>query len=302
MTESQSAASYAGREIARQPEAWAQAAARSPDFAPFLPRTGERVAVIGCGTSWFMAAAYAAMREDLGGGETDAFAAGQWPATRDYDRVVAISRSGTTTEVLQAIAATTSPVTVITAVPDSPVAAEATHAIALAFADEASVVQTVFATTTLTLLRTSLGVDVRPAIAQALGILAGSAPLDPAVDTATQFTFLGSGWGVGIASEAGLKMREAARAWTESYPQLEYRHGPISIAEPGRVVWVFGEPVPGLLRDIEATGAVIVNDDLDPLADLIRVQRLAVRLAERQGFDPDRPRSLTRSVVLAGSA
>ena len=67
---------------------------------------------------------------------------------------------------------------------------------------------------------------------------------------------------------------------------MEYRHGPISIAEPGRVVWVFGEPVPGLLDDVERTGATIVNDDLDPVADLVRVQQLAVRLAERQRLRP----------------
>ncbi|MFD8122550.1 hypothetical protein ACFV3T_15890, partial [Streptomyces albidoflavus] len=36
----------------------------------------------------------------------------------------------------------------------------------------------------------------------------------------------------------------------------------------------------------------------DPLADLIRAQRLAVTLAESQGQNPDRPRNLTRSVVL----
>jgi fructoselysine-6-P-deglycase FrlB-like protein len=301
MTEpSQSAASYAGREIARQPEAWAQAVQRLPEFAPVLPRAGERVAVIGCGTSWFMAAAYAALREELGAGETDAFAAGQWPAARNYDRVLAISRSGTTTEILQAIEATTSPVAVITAVPDSPVVAVATDTVVLDFADEVSVVQTLFATTALTLLRASLGVDVAPSIEQAIRILAGDHPLDASVEAARQFTFIGSGWGAAIASEAGLKMREAARVWTESYPQLEYRHGPISIAEPGRVVWVFGDPVPGLLSEIAATGAIVVNDDLDPLVDVIRVQQLAVRLAEAQGFDPDRPRSLTRSVVLAG--
>ena len=59
--------------------------------------------MIGCGTSWFMAAAYAALREQLGAGETDTFAASQFPAERTYDRVVAISRSGTTTEVIRAI-------------------------------------------------------------------------------------------------------------------------------------------------------------------------------------------------------
>jgi glucosamine 6-phosphate synthetase-like amidotransferase/phosphosugar isomerase protein len=43
----------------------------------------------------------------------------------------------------------------------------------------------------------------------------------------------------------------------------------------------------------------VVDDDLDPLADLIRVQRLAVALAQAQGEDPDRPRHLSRSVILA---
>jgi fructoselysine-6-P-deglycase FrlB-like protein len=276
---------HVSREIAQQPQAWERARAMLSGASPLLPAAGERVAVIGCGTSWFMAEAYAALREAAGAGETDAFAAGQWPSARPYDRVVAISRSGTTTEVLRAIGETSSPVTAITAVPDSPVAASAAATISLDFADEVSVVQTVFATTALMLLRASLGEQTETAVA-----------------TASQFSFLGRGWGVGVASEGALKMREAARAWTESYPQLEYRHGPISIAEPGRVVWVFGDPVPGLLDDITATGAVLVNDELDPVADLIRVQLLAVRLAERQGFDPDQPRSLTRSVVLAGPA
>ncbi|ADP83573.1 SIS domain-containing protein [Pseudofrankia inefficax] len=291
--------SHAGREIARQPLAWAQARERLPEVAGLLPQPGERVAVLGCGTSWFMAAAYAALREAAGAGETDAFAAGQWPAGRAYDRVVAITRSGTTTEVVRAIGAAEAPVTVLTAVADSPAAAGAGAAIVLDFADEVSVVQTVFATTTLTLLRASLGQPAEPAAAQAQGILDGANSLPPAVDAARQFTFVGAGWCAAIASEAALKLRETTRLWTESYPQLEYRHGPISIAEPGRVVWIFGEPVPGLVRDIEATGATVVNDDLDPLADLVRVQLLGVRLAQRQGFDPDQPRHLTRSVILA---
>ena len=33
------------------------------DLTEVLPRPGESVAVIGCGTSWFMAAAYAGLRE-----------------------------------------------------------------------------------------------------------------------------------------------------------------------------------------------------------------------------------------------
>ncbi|HTY73740.1 MAG TPA: sugar isomerase [Actinomycetes bacterium] len=290
---------HVSREILGQPGAWTTARDLAADVAESLPQTGERVAVIGCGTSWFMAAAYAALREDAGAGETDAFAASQFPAGRSYDRVVAISRSGTTTEVIRAVRTTSAPVVAITAVPGSPVTQVTPRSIVLDFADEESVVQTVFATTALMLLRVSLGEDVDPVIAQAVSVLEGKDPVSPDAQVATQISFLGQGWAYGIAQEAALKMREAAQAWTEAYLQMEYRHGPIAIAEPGRAVWVFGEPREGIADDVRATGAVLVADGLDPLADLIRVQQLAVRRAEQLRLDPDRPRSLTRSVVLA---
>ena len=70
-------------------------------MAGLLPAPGERVAVAGCGTSWFMAQSYAAAREEAGQGETDAFAASEMPPGRRYDRVLVLSRSGTTTEILQ---------------------------------------------------------------------------------------------------------------------------------------------------------------------------------------------------------
>jgi fructoselysine-6-P-deglycase FrlB-like protein len=288
---------HVGREIRRQPQAWRQALDLLPEVAADLPAPGERVAVIGCGTSWFMAESYAKLREQSGAGETDAFAASHFPLDRRYDRVVAISRSGTTTEVVRAIEAVRSPVVAITAVAGSPVDTAANDTILLDFADEESVVQTVFATTTLMLLRASLGEPVEPVIAQASAVLDDPGEL-PAADS-SQFSFIGQGWAYGIAQEAGLKMREAAQLWTEAYPQMEYRHGPIAIAEPGRAVWVFGPAVAGLAADVAETGATFVDDDLDPVADLVRAQLLAVRRAEAQGLDPDRPRHLTRSVVLA---
>jgi fructoselysine-6-P-deglycase FrlB-like protein len=288
-------------EIRRQPASWIQAGRLLTDIAVDLPQPGERVAVIGCGTSWFVALAYAALREQSGGGETDAFAASQLPTARPYDRVIAISRSGTTTEVIDAIEKTRSPVVAITAVPDMPVCAAADRSVVLDFADEESVVQTLFATTTLMLLRASLGEPIGAVAEQAARVLDEVSPLPPEVESAEQITFLGHGWAYGVALEAALKLREAAQLWTEAYPQMEYRHGPIAIAEPGRAVWVFGRPVAGLASDIAATGAALVDDggaDLDPVADLVRVHLLAVRRAERNGLDPDRPRHLTRSVVL----
>ena len=290
--------SFARQEIERQPQAWATAADLARQVRDVLPQPGERVAVIGCGTSWFMAQAYAGLRESAGLGETDAFAASQFPTARRYDRVLAISRSGTTTEVVQAIEEAASPVVALTAVPEGPVAAVAQECVPMAFADEQSVVQTLFATSALTLLRAGLGRPVDDVLAQAEAVLADRWPTPEEVVAATQITFLGQGWAFGIAREAALKLREAAQRWTEAYPQMEYRHGPIAIAEPGRAVWVFGEPVPGLLDDVAVTGAAIVADPLDPQADLVRAQLLAVTVAERLGLDPDRPRSLTRSVVL----
>jgi fructoselysine-6-P-deglycase FrlB-like protein len=187
----------------------------------------------------------------------------------------------------------------ITADPATPVMEIADETVVLDFADEESVVQTVFATTALMLLRAGLGHSLEAVIAQAEQVLAThSTGAESEVDEAEQFSFLGQGWVHGIAREASLKMREAAQAWTESYPQMEYRHGPIAIAEPGRVVWIFGEPVPGLLDDVNATGAIIRNEPIDPVADLVAAQLLAVRLAKAKGLDPDRPRHLSRSVIL----
>jgi fructoselysine-6-P-deglycase FrlB-like protein len=301
--------SLTAEELATQPADWRRAAGLAAGAADALPQRGERVAVIGCGTSWFMAQAYAALREAGGHGETDGLAASEFPFGRKYDRVLAISRSGTTTEVLDLLQRVKAPTTAITADPDTPITGAADRLLVLDFADERSVVQTRFATTALSLLRAHLELEgglpagtrtVAEAAADAARVVAEPVPEE--LVTAEQITFLGRGWTYGLAQEAGLKMREAARAWTESYPAMEYRHGPISIAAPGRAVWAFGGLPEGLAEDVARTGALLLADSgadgIDPLADLVRAQKLAVALAEARGYNPDEPRSLTRSVVL----
>ncbi|RJL34357.1 SIS domain-containing protein [Bailinhaonella thermotolerans] len=286
--------SHVAAEIASQPDCWRRAIDIAPSAAG-LPLPGERVAVIGCGTSLYMAQAYAVLRERAGQGETDAFAASEFPR-RPYDRVLAITRSGTTTEVLAALEATSSPTTAITGDPNTPIMDVAGQVVVLDFADEKSVVQTRFATTGLVLLRAHLGQAPDDLVAQAENALAADLP-ENALDR-RQYTFLGAGWTNGLAQEAGLKLREAAGAWAEAYPGMEYRHGPISVADERSLIWSFGRAPEGLLDDVRATGATAVESAGDPLADLIRAQRLAVALAEAQGLDPDQPRNLTRSVIL----
>ncbi|MGW5097178.1 SIS domain-containing protein [Streptomyces nodosus] len=286
-------------ELNSQPACWSRAAERAPSHRDALPAAGERVAIVGCGTSFFMAQSAAVLREGSGQGETDAFAASEFPRGRRYDRVVALTRSGTTTEVLDLLADLRgrTRTTAITADPDTPVRQRADEVIALDFADERSVVQTRFATTALTLLRAHLGRHPGSVVADARTAL--GTPLPEGLVDCDQFTFLGRDWTVGLAHEAGLKMREASLAWTESYPAMEYRHGPISITTRGRATWMLGEAPEGLARQVGETGGLWVSGGLDPLAELVRVQRLAVALAAARGLDPDRPRHLTRSVVLA---
>ena len=286
------------QEIASQPACWRRVGELAADAAGSLPARGERVAVVGCGTSWFIAQAYAAAREESGHGETDAFAASEMPLGRRYDRLLVLSRSGTTTEILRLLDRLRGivPTVAITAVPGTPVAQAADDVIDLGFADEESVVQTRFATTELALLRAHLGQDLGPAADAAERVLAE--PLPPELAVARQFTFLGTGWTYGLANEAALKLREAAGMWTESYPAMEYRHGPAAVTGEHSVVWVFGDPPDGLGEEITAAGGTAWFGREEPMAELVRAQLVAVAVARARGLDPDRPRNLARSVIL----
>src|SRR5450756_1675099 len=143
------------QEFASQPLMWRTAAAMGAEAREVLPAAGARIAVVGCGTSWFMAQSVAALREAGGLGETDAFTPTEMPPGRRYDAVVVISRSGTTTEIVRALRAVPpgTPTVAISAVRDSPVVEAAGSSILLESADEQSVVQTRFATTALALFR-----------------------------------------------------------------------------------------------------------------------------------------------------
>ena len=267
-------------EILSQPGCWRRAVEVAAASQGLLPRDGERVAVVGCGTSWFMAQAYASLREATGRGETDAFAASELPRGRRYDRLLAITRSGTTTEVLRLLDQVRGgqPTLAVTGDPASDVLGAADQTIVLDFADERSVVQTRFATSTLALLRASLGEDLEPVVADAEQALAAELPAG--LLERTQFTFLGAGWTVGLANEAALKLREACLAWSEAYPAMEYRHGPISITDARSAVWFLTPPPASLPEELAATQALVLTPTGDPMVELVRAQRLS---AARRG-------------------
>lgn len=287
------------REIAGQPVAWERAAALAREVEPFPSRA--RVAVTGCGSSWAAAAAIASLREGMALGETDAFAASEAPTRRAYDRVVAISRSGRTSEVLHALARLPAGTrtTAVVGAAASPVAEACDEVVDLGFADDQSVVQTRFVTAAIALARAGLGHDLGPVIADGRAALDG--PLPESACDRPHHVFLGLGWCAGLAMAAALMLRETAQATCEAYPAMEYRHGPIALAGRETVVWFLGGAPAGLEQEIARTGAAVIRSALDPLAQLVQVQRVAVTLAAARGLDPDRPRNLSRSIVLEGA-
>jgi glucosamine--fructose-6-phosphate aminotransferase (isomerizing) len=289
--------SLTSKEISGQPAAWARAAGDGARSS--LPAAGATMLLLGCGTSAFVAQAMARLRDDHGQGPTDWAYASELPVGRHYEHLLAISRSGTTTEILQALdseVAQGAKLACVTAVPGMPVPDRCDQVIDLSYADESSVVQTRFPTTTLVHWRAALGDDVTTVLDEGRTAVAEPLPVD--VTAYDHFVFLGRGWTVGLAHEAALKMRECAQAWSESYPALDYRHGPIAVAGETTLVVSLGGVDAALLDDVRATGATVVDDGRDPLARLITCQRLAVAAAEAKRLDVDHPRNLTRSVIL----
>jgi len=285
-------------EIDSQPRVWRQALTGVDRARELLAAPGERVLVIGCGTSAFVAESLAWLRESAELGETDAAYASELRPWRDYTRVIALTRSGTTSEVIDALSTIPAGVrrVVVTGVLDSPAAALADDVLLLDFADEQSVVQTRFPTTFLLLARAAFGLDIDGVVEQAETVLAAPLGIDPAAFD--HFVYLGTSWTHGLAQEAALKIREAAQAWSESYPLLDYRHGPLAVAHSTSLVWMFGAADERLAEQIRATGATVLLGTLDPIVELVQAQRLAVQLAESRGLDPDTPRHLTRSIIL----
>ncbi|MEU1972976.1 sugar isomerase [Microbacterium sp. NPDC019599] len=288
------------RELSSQPDVWSTALALPAEQLGLLPAAGEKVLVVGCGTSYYIGDAYAYLRNDAGIGRTRAAIPTELTWVDDDEHIVVISRSGTTADVVEIVERYRGShrITAILGDVDTPLGELCERIVHLGFADETSIVQTRFATTVLTTLRASIGLAPDELVADARAALERDLPADPA--GVRQVVFLGHRWTVGLAQEAALKIRESAGAWTEAYPVWEYQHGPISCAGPGSLVWSLG-PLPEVVAaDIRATGAVIHVDDLDPQAHLVLVHRLALALAREAGRNPDSPPFLNRSVLAAG--
>ena len=259
-----------------------------------LPRHGERVGVVGCGTSLYIAAG---VRGAAGGRRPRRDRRVRRLRAADGPRrTTSCSRSRARARRPRCSTPSRSSASALRRSrsrrsPTSPVARAAGGVVTLPFADEQSVVQTRFATTALVLLRAHVGIDSRR------GDRGGRARRSrgrcrPTPPASSASLFLGRGWTVGLAYEAALKLREAARAWSEAYPAMEYRHGPIAIADSRTARWFRSATLdPDLDSDIRAHRARPSSRTGGRSARLAR-PRPAARGRARpgsRGLDPSQP-------------
>lgn len=127
----------------------------------------------------------------------------------------------------------------------------------------------------------------------------------------SRVVFLGGGARHGLALEARLKVTEMSQLPADAYEPLEFRHGPISVCEPGvLVVGVLGGDAADeerrVVEESAALGATTWLPDLGAAGataedlpwTLPPLQALAIGIAVARGLDPDAPRHLSQVVVL----
>ncbi len=348
MSEQLSPSYHTRDEILSQPEAWASALGRlrqqTTDLLNFY-HAGQYESVLftGCGSTYSLALSAAAVMQEL----TDVPACGL-PASEiwlyphsAYSRqrktlLVAVSRSGETTETLRACEAFRTrgrgEVLTLSCYPGRPLTQLGALNLVLPSGQETSIAQTrAFSTLYLTTIAlAALWADRAdildelarlPAICQSLMAnyqsLSQSLGRDSSID---RFYFLGSGPRYGLACELSLKMKEMSLSHSEPFHFLEFRHGPKSMVTPhtlivGLVSASNRAHETAVLDDMRAVGARVLaigerEADVALKSGLSEVARnvlylpagqlLALERSLGNGLDPDRPNNLDAVVILKG--
>jgi glucosamine--fructose-6-phosphate aminotransferase (isomerizing) len=337
-------ASTSGNAIAA---ALASARSTAADVVGILA-AADRVILTGAGSSYYLAQVAATVAREVTGQVVIATppselilrpsaVLGRGSAARQP--VIVISRSGSTSEAVEAaerMGAAGHPTIAVTCRADSPLAVQADQVLLSPAGDEAAIVMTrSFASMLALLLRVvaelggdrALGTDLDrlperwPEAVAAAGIGAALGSVDR-----SRIVILGGGPAHGIAAEWGLKLTETSQVASDVYEPLEFRHGPISVCEPGvLVVGLVGGPGEAaearVIGETAALGAEtwliggetsaeaglagqisVVGSGLHPWARLpllvYPAHALALSLALTRGRDPDAPRHLGQVVIL----
>ena len=337
MTLLQEYATY--REIKSQSEAWAQAL--DVVNASSLPKVSDYdlVIFIGCGSTYYLSLAAAALFQELTGctarglPSSELLLNPQNYLTDGKTLLVAVSRSGTTTETIRAVEMfkiqQRGNVVVISNY-DEALSRLADVNIVISKGQEESIAQTcsfasmyVAATTFCARMagRDDLLSAMRKLPEVGNRLIGHYEPFAKELGENTKFErfyFLGSGIRYGLACEVNLKMKEMTLTHSEPFHFLEFRHGPMSMVDENAVVVgmlsdvnrVHEAKVLSEMKELGGRVASLGESDADvefnsEIPESVRgvlylpiLQLMAFYRSLSKGLNPDRPNNLTAVVKL----
>lgn len=139
----------------------------------------------------------------------------------------------------------------------------------------------------------------------------------PTLQRAVNMYVVGRGFGLGIAQEAALKLKETCGLHAEGFSAAEIKHGPMALIGPGFPVLMLSQNdesragIAALAEDFVCRGAdvliagahvaqattlptVSAHPAIEPLLMIQSFYRMANALALARGLDPDRPPHLNK--------
>jgi glucosamine--fructose-6-phosphate aminotransferase (isomerizing) len=337
MTTLQQYATY--REIQSQTEAWAQAIEVVQGV--YLPRPDQYHQVIftGCGSTYYLSLAAATLYQELTGCTARGLPASELllnshsVLTTQKTLLVAVSRSGTTSETVKAVekfkAEERGDVVVISNY-DETLSRLADVNIVVDKGQEESVAQTrsfasMFVAATAVCARMGSRRDLLDAMSRLPEV--GTRLIEKYESWARnigenlefdRFYFLGSGLRYGLACELNLKMKEMTLTHSEPFHFLEFRHGPMSMVSRSAVVVgmlsetnrIHEAKVLSEMKMLGGTVASLGGSEADiefasNVPETVRgvlylpiLQLMAFYRSVKKGLNPDRPNNLTAVVKL----
>lgn len=327
------------REIKSQTEAWAQALELTSALSLPAAAAYDQVLFTGCGSTYYLSVAAAALYQELTGCPARAVPGGELvlnPGTVLTDQstlLVAVSRSGTTSETLKAVenfrAGGRGDVVTISN-HDAPLSRHADLSLVIDKGQEESIAQTrAFASMYVAACVLSARMAGRQDLVQSMARLpeAGHRVISNSEALAKEigenldfdrFYFLGSGLRHGLACEANLKMKEMTLTHSEAFHFLEFRHGPMSMVNQKTIVLGMlsdssRDQEAKVLSEMKALGGGVLSlgekeaeiefesgvpEDVRGVLNLPVLQLMAFYRSVAKGLDPDRPNHLNAVVQL----
>jgi glucosamine--fructose-6-phosphate aminotransferase (isomerizing) len=304
-----------------------------------LCRQATDVWLTGCGTAYYAALFGSYLFGSAGGPRGRAVHAHELPyleyALKPTDCVLALSQSGETIDVLDAVKAAakrTALVGALVNVPGSSLVFDVKEHVLLQAGPEKAVLSTKsFVAKLARLTQLALGeksVKVIEDAARAIeDVLASGnremiASLGQRLAGHEHLFVLGNGLLHPIALEGALKIKEGSYVHAEGFPAGDLKHGVIALIEEGTPVIALvpdgeqRERMITALEEVRARGAHVVGISRTPhpvfqehipvmaadlsfaIASVVPMQLLGYAMAVARGLDPDKPRNLAKSVTV----